>query len=161
MIPKIDLDIKGNVEDTKVVVAMSGGVDSSVAAALVKNSGYSVIGITLQLYDHGSAKSKKGSCCAGQDIYDARKVAADLEIPHFVLNYEDIFRNKVINSFSESYQKGETPIPCVLCNEKVKFDDLFFDFSALFFMVLYRIYIFKVYEDNAINSFRDSDFTDI
>ena len=125
MIPKIDLDIKGNVADTKVVVAMSGGVDSSVAAALVKNSGYSVIGITLQLYDHGSAKSKKGSCCAGQDIYDARKVAADLEIPHFVLNYEDIFRNKVINSFSESYQKGETPIPCVLCNEKVKFDDFF------------------------------------
>ena len=88
MIPKIDLDIKGNVEDTKVVVAMSGGVDSSVAAALVKNSGYSVIGITLQLYDHGSATIKKGSCCAGQDIYDARKVAADLEIQHFVLNYE-------------------------------------------------------------------------
>ena len=125
MIPKIDLDIKGRAEDTKVVVAMSGGVDSSVAAALVKNSGYSVIGITLQLYDYGSSAIKKGSCCAGQDIFDARKVAADLEIPHFVLNYEDIFRNKVINSFSESYQKGETPIPCVLCNEKVKFDDLF------------------------------------
>ena len=88
MIPKIDLDIKGKVEDTKVVVAMSGGVDSSVAAALVKNSGYSVIGITLKLYDQGSSIIKKGSCCAGQDIYDARKVAADLEIPHFVLNYE-------------------------------------------------------------------------
>ena len=125
MLPIIDLDIEGKPEETKVVVAMSGGVDSSVAAALVKSAGYSVIGITLQLYDSGSSNGKKGSCCAGQDIQDARKVAADLGIPHYVLNYEDIFKEKVINSFSESYQKGETPIPCVLCNEKVKFDDLF------------------------------------
>jgi len=125
MLPIIDLDIKGKPKETKVVVAMSGGVDSSVAAALVKNAGYSTIGITLQLYDSGPSNGKKGSCCAGQDIQDARKVAADLEISHYVLNYEDVFKEKVINSFSESYQKGETPIPCVLCNERVKFDDLF------------------------------------
>ena len=125
MLPRIDLDIEGIPKETKVVVAMSGGVDSSVAAALVKNAGYAVIGITLKLYDTGLTTGKRGSCCAGQDIQDARKVAADLKIPHYVLNYEDIFKEKVINSFSESYKKGETPIPCVLCNERVKFDDLF------------------------------------
>jgi tRNA-specific 2-thiouridylase len=125
MLPKIDLDIKNKTKKGRVVVAMSGGVDSSVAAALVKASGYEVIGITLQLYDDSSSPKKKGSCCAGQDIHDAKKVASTLKIPHYVLDYEKIFKEKVINDFASSYEKGETPIPCVLCNERVKFDDLF------------------------------------
>ena len=125
MIPKVDLDIKNKHKKGRVVVAMSGGVDSSVAAALVKKSGYETIGITLQLYDDSGSSKKKGSCCAGQDIHDAKKVASKLKIPHYVLDYEKIFREKVINDFASAYEKGETPIPCVLCNEKVKFDDLF------------------------------------
>ena len=111
-------------QDTRVVVAMSGGVDSSVVAALLKREGYDVIGITLQLYDHGAATARKGACCAGQDIHDARRVAAMLEIPHYVLNYEERFRSKVIAPFAESYVAGETPIPCVACNQSIKFDDL-------------------------------------
>ncbi|MDA9643060.1 tRNA 2-thiouridine(34) synthase MnmA [bacterium] len=125
MIPKIDLDINNSLKKGRVVVAMSGGVDSSVAAALAKSSGYDTIGVTLQLYDSGSSPKKKGSCCAGQDIHDAKKVASSLNIPHYVLNYEKIFKKKVIDDFALSYERGETPIPCVLCNEKVKFDDLF------------------------------------
>ena len=125
MIPKINLDIGGNSKKGRVVVAMSGGVDSSVAATLAKSSGYEVIGVTLQLYDSGSSPKKKGSCCAGQDIYDAKKVASFLDIPHYVLDYEKIFKEKVIDDFALSYERGETPIPCVLCNERVKFDDLF------------------------------------
>ena len=125
MIPKINLDISNSDKKSRVVVAMSGGVDSSVAAALAKLSGYETIGVTLQLYDSGSSPKKKGSCCAGQDIHDAKKVASSLEIPHYVLNYEEIFKKKVIDDFALSYERGETPIPCVLCNEKVKFDDLF------------------------------------
>ena len=125
MVPKINLDINNSDEKGRIVVAMSGGVDSSVAAALVKLSGYETIGITLQLYDSGSSPKKKGSCCAGQDIHDAKKVASSLDIPHYVLNYEEIFKKKVIDDFALSYERGETPIPCVLCNEKVKFDDLF------------------------------------
>lgn len=125
MIPKINLDISNSDKKGRAVVAMSGGVDSSVAAALAKLSGYETIGVTLQLYDSGSSPKKKGSCCAGQDIHDAKKVASSLEIPHYVLNYEEIFKKKVIDDFALSYERGETPIPCVLCNEKVKFDDLF------------------------------------
>ena len=125
MIPKINLDISNSDKKGRVVVAMSGGVDSSVAAALAKLSGYETIGVTLQLYDSGSSPKKKGSCCAGQDIHDAKKVASSLEIHHYVLNYEEIFKKKVIDDFALSYERGETPIPCVLCNEKVKFDDLF------------------------------------
>lgn len=108
----------------RVVVAMSGGVDSSVAAALMKEQGHDVIGITLQLYDHGAATGRKGSCCAGQDIHDARRVAETLGIPHYVLDYEARFAAKVIDSFAESYVLGETPIPCVTCNNEIKFRDL-------------------------------------
>ena len=108
----------------RVVVAMSGGVDSSVAAALVKSAGYETIGITLQLYDHGDATKRKGACCAGQDIHDARSVAASLGIPHYVLDYESLFRESVIDNFADTYLSGHTPIPCVRCNETVKFKDL-------------------------------------
>jgi tRNA-specific 2-thiouridylase len=103
---------------------MSGGVDSSVAAALLKRAGHDVIGVTLQLYDSGTATGRKGSCCAGQDIHDARRVAASLEIPHYVLDYEARFRDAVIGKFAESYVAGETPIPCVTCNQEIKFRDL-------------------------------------
>ncbi|MFM2044411.1 MAG: tRNA (5-methylaminomethyl-2-thiouridylate)-methyltransferase [Pseudomonadota bacterium] len=110
--------------DTRVVVAMSGGVDSSVVAAMLKRQGYDVVGITLQLYDHGMAIGKKGACCAGQDIYDARRVADALDFPHYVLDYESRFGQAVIDDFADSYLRGETPIPCVRCNQRVKFRDL-------------------------------------
>jgi tRNA-specific 2-thiouridylase len=109
---------------TRVVAAMSGGVDSSVVAALLKREGYDVVGVTLQLYDHGRALKKKGACCAGQDIHDARQVAARLAIPHYVLDYEERFRRAVIDDFADSYARGLTPIPCVRCNERIKFGDL-------------------------------------
>jgi tRNA-uridine 2-sulfurtransferase len=109
---------------TRVVVAMSGGVDSSVTAALLAGAGYDVVGITLQLYDHGEAAARPGSCCAGQDIHDARRVADRLGIPHYVLDYEERFRARVIDDFAASYIAGETPIPCVRCNQRIKFDDL-------------------------------------
>lgn len=110
--------------DTRVVVAMSGGVDSSVVAALLKRDGYDVIGVTLQLYDHGAAVKKSGACCAGQDIHDARRVADRLSMPHYVLDYESRFRDAVMDDFADSYLAGETPIPCVQCNQNVKFKDL-------------------------------------
>ncbi|MEM9013269.1 MAG: tRNA 2-thiouridine(34) synthase MnmA [Pseudomonadota bacterium] len=110
--------------ETRVVVAMSGGVDSSVVAALLAREGYDVVGITLQLYDHGAALAKKGACCAGRDIHDARRVAETMGFPHYVLDYENRFREAVIDEFADAYLAGATPIPCIRCNERVKFRDL-------------------------------------
>ena len=109
---------------TRVVVAMSGGVDSSAVAGLLAEEGYDVIGVTLQLYDHGAALAKKGACCAGQDIHDARRVAESVGIPHYVLDYENKFKQSVIDEFADAYLAGATPVPCIRCNERVKFRDL-------------------------------------
>ena len=110
--------------DTRVIVAMSGGVDSSVVAAMLAELGYDVVGITLQLYDHGDALAKKGACCAGRDIHDARRIASEFGFPHYVLDYESLFRDAVIDEFADSYMAGATPIPCIRCNERVKFKEL-------------------------------------
>ena len=118
------LGIRRPAADTRVVVAMSGGVDSSVVAAMLCEAGYEVIGITLQLYDHGAALAKKGACCAGRDIHDARRISEAFGFPHYVLDYESVFRRNVIDEFAESYLAGATPVPCIRCNERVKFKDL-------------------------------------
>ena len=110
--------------DTRVAVAMSGGVDSSVVAAMMAEGGFDVIGLTMQLYDHGAALAKKGACCAGADIHDARRVAASMDFPHYVLDYENLFREAVMDEFADAYLAGATPIPCIRCNERVKFKDM-------------------------------------
>src|SRR6202140_4552167 len=114
------LELGGNPRNTRDVVAMSGGVDSSVTAALLKAEGYDVVGVTLQLYDHGAAMHRPGACCAGQDIYDARAAAERIGIPHYVLAYEDRFKEPVIDRFTDSYVRGETPVPCVESNQSIK-----------------------------------------
>lgn len=128
---ELDSDVKLNSlgfakppSETRVVVAMSGGVDSSVVAAMLADEGYDVVGVTLQLYDHGAALAKKGACCAGIDIHDARRVAEEKGFPHYVLDYENIFQDAVIDEFADSYLAGATPVPCIRCNERVKFKDL-------------------------------------
>jgi tRNA-uridine 2-sulfurtransferase len=118
------MDLPGHPREHRIVAAMSGGVDSSVVAGLLKAAGYDVVGITLQLYDHGEAIRRKGACCAGQDIHDARRVSAALGIPHYVLDFESRFREAVIDDFVDTYLKGATPVPCVTCNQTVKFADL-------------------------------------
>jgi len=118
------LGLPGRPGDNRVVVAMSGGVDSSVVAGLLAAEGYEVLGVTLQLYDHGEASGRKGACCSGQDIHDARDVAGRLDIPHYVLDYEKRFKEAVIDPFARSYALGETPVPCIACNQSVKFEDL-------------------------------------
>src|SRR5271168_1322417 len=119
-----DIDLPGNPADHRVVVAMSGGVDSSLTAALIARAGYDVVGITLQLYDHGAATGRKGACCAGEDIHDARRVADRLGIAHYVIDAEERFARAVIADFAGSYANGETPVPCIRCNQTVKFADL-------------------------------------
>ncbi|MCV2870072.1 tRNA 2-thiouridine(34) synthase MnmA [Defluviimonas sp. WL0002] len=123
-VPLNSLGLPKSPAQTRVVVAMSGGVDSSVVAAMLKEEGYDVVGVTLQLYDHGAALAKKGACCAGQDIHDARRVAEAMGFPHYVLDYENIFRDAVIEEFADAYLAGATPVPCIRCNERVKFKDL-------------------------------------
>jgi tRNA-specific 2-thiouridylase len=120
----IDLGLGKAPKDTRVVVAMSGGVDSSTAAALIKEAGYDTVGMTMQLYDQGEVHPGQKTCCAGKDIYDARRVADQLGFPHYVLNYESLFKEQVIDDFADTYLRGETPIPCVRCNQTVKFKDM-------------------------------------
>src|SRR5579871_4475729 len=122
--PLNSLGIAKASRDTRVVVAMSGGVDSSVTAAMLAAEGYDVVGMTMQLYDHGAATTKSKACCAGQDIYDARRVADKIGIPHYVVDYEGTFKHDVIERFADAYIAGETPVPCILCNQTVKFRDL-------------------------------------
>ena len=147
-------------ENKRIVVAMSGGVDSSVVAAILSDQGYDVIGITLQLYDHGKTIEKKGACCAGSDIYDAKLVASQLNIPHYVLDYESRFKEKVIDDFVNEYLSGNTPIPCVRCNQTVKFNDLLKMAKDLNAGALATgHYVQRIISDNEIELHRGKDET--
>ena len=147
-------------ENKRIVVAMSGGVDSSVVAAILSDQGYDVIGITLQLYDHGKTIEKKGACCAGSDIYDAKLVASQLNIPHYVLDYESRFKEKVIDDFVNEYLSGNTPIPCVRCNQTVKFNDLLKMAKDLNAGALATgHYVQRIISDNEIELHRGKDKT--
>jgi tRNA-specific 2-thiouridylase len=154
------MNLDGIKKGSRIAVAMSGGVDSSVAAALMVEAGYDVVGITLQLYDHGEMSAKKGACCAGQDIYDARTVADRLNFPHYVLDYESLFRQNVIDDFVDSYLQGETPIPCIRCNQKVKFKDLLTTAQDLGAEALVTgHYVKRVDSPNGAKLFRAKDYT--
>ena len=152
------LGIEKKPKDTTVVVAMSGGVDSSTVAGMMKKEGYNVIGITLKLYDDTQQTAKSKQCCAGQDIIDAKKVANKLNIEHKILYYQSKFKEGVVNNFVESYLSGETPIPCVQCNQTVKFKDLFEESKNLNADALVTgHYVKSITKNNETNMYRAVD----
>ena len=155
---KNSLGINKDPKDTTVVVAMSGGVDSSTVAGMMKKEGFNVIGITLKLYDDGKETAQSKQCCAGQDIMDAKRVADKLKIKHKILYYQNKFKEGVIDNFVDSYLKGETPVPCIQCNKTVKFNDLFNEAKKLNADALVTgHYVKSVTDNNITNMYRAID----